>query len=100
MIAEQSTCDTLKTISYKKDVQPILNANCGAQGGCHSNGSASGGVQLESWDGTKVVAQSGLLLKAINHESGFVPMPKDGTKIDKCYIAIITKWVKAGSLNN
>jgi hypothetical protein len=100
-IANQvSSCDTNKTISFKTDVQPILNNNCGAQSGCHSNGSASGGVKLEAWEGTNEVAKSGLLMKAIQHESGVSAMPKGGNKIDNCYIGTIAKWVKNGSLNN
>lgn len=94
-----SSCDSVKVISYSKDVQPLLNSNCGAQAGCHSNGSASGGVKLESWQGTNEVATSGLLMKAIRHESGVSSMPK-GSKLDACYIAIIEKWVRNGSLNN
>ena len=97
---KSSTCDSSKTISYKNDVQPILNNNCGAQAGCHSNGSASGGVKLESWQGTNIVAESGLLMKSIKHESGAAPMPNANKKIDNCYIAIIEKWIKAGRLNN
>jgi hypothetical protein len=100
MLSKASNCDTLKTISFKNDVQPILNNNCGAQAGCHSNGSASGGVKLESWSGAHEVAQTGLLLKAIRHESGVSAMPKDLAKLDDCYIAIISKWVRNGSLNN
>lgn len=100
MVAKTSSCDSVKVISYKTDVQPILNNNCGAQGGCHSNGSASGGVKLESWQGANEVAQTGLLMKAIRHETGASAMPKGGSKIDPCYIAIIGKWVRGGSLNN
>jgi hypothetical protein len=100
METKTSTCDSVKVISYKNDVQPILNNNCGAQAGCHSNGSASGGVKLESWQGTNEVATTGLLMKAIKHESGVSSMPKGGSKLDACYIAIIGKWVRNGSLNN
>lgn len=100
MVPKSSDCDTNKTISYKTDVQPILNNNCGAQAGCHSNGSASGGVKLESWQGTNEVALSGLFLKAVRHEQGVTAMPKGGAKLDDCYIAILSKWVKNGSLNN
>ena len=100
MVPKSSNCDSVKTISYKTDVQPLLNNNCGAQAGCHSNGSASGGVKLESWQGTNEVATTGLLMKAIRHESGVSSMPKGGTKLDACYIAIIGKWVRNGSLNN
>lgn len=100
IVTKTITCDSSKTISYVKDVQPLLNNNCGAQAGCHSNGSASGGVKLENWQGTAEVAQSGLLMKAIKHEAGVSAMPKGGTKLDACYIAIIAKWVRNGSLNN
>jgi hypothetical protein len=100
MKIEASTCDSVKVISYKNDVQPLLNNNCGAQAGCHSNGSASGGVKLESWQGTNEVATTGLLMKSIKHESGVSFMPKGGSKLDACYIAIIGKWVRNGSLNN
>lgn len=100
MMAKSSTCDSVKSISYQNDVQVILNNNCGAQAGCHSNGSASGGVKLESWSGTHEVAASELLLKAIRHENGVSSMPKGASKLDDCYIAIIAKWVRNGSLNN
>ncbi len=100
MVIKASTCDSVKVISYKNDVQPLLNNNCGAQAGCHSNGSASGGVKLESWQGTNEVSTTGLLMKAIRHETGVSPMPKGGSKLDACYIAIIGKWVRNGSLNN
>ena len=99
-LIKASQCDSVKTISYKNDVQPILNSNCGAQAGCHSNGSASGGVKLESWQGTNEVATTGLLMKAIRHETGVSAMPKVASKLDNCYIAIIAKWVRNGSLNN
>jgi hypothetical protein len=95
-----ATCDTNKTISYKNDVQPILNSNCGAQGGCHSNGSASGGVKLESWQGSNEVAASGLITKSIRHESGVSPMPKGKAKLDDCYISIIQRWIREGRSNN
>jgi hypothetical protein len=100
ILIKASQCDSVKTISYKNDIQPILNSNCGAQAGCHSNGSASGGVKLESWQGANEVATSGLLMKAIRHETGVSAMPKDASKLDNCYIAIIAKWVRNGSLNN
>lgn len=100
MVIKTSSCDSVKVISFKNDVQPILNNNCGAQAGCHSNGSASGGVKLESWQGANEVASTGLLMKAIRHETGVSNMPKGGAKLDACYIAIIGKWVRNGSLNN
>ena len=34
------------------------------------------------------------------NKTGVAAMPKGGSKIDDCYIAIIAKWVRNGSLNN
>jgi hypothetical protein len=93
-------CDSAKAITFNKDVKPIIDYYCGAQAGCHSNGSASGGVQLESYEGIKNVVATGLLLKAIKHESSVVAMPKGATKLDDCTIYIIEKWINGGYLNN
>lgn len=93
-------CDSAKAITFSKDVKPIIDFYCGAQAGCHSNGSASGGVQLESYEGVKNVTATGLLLKAIKHESTVVAMPKGGAKLDDCTIYIVEKWIKSGYLNN
>jgi len=93
-------CNNDKEISYAKDIVPILQANCGTQSGCHSNGAASGGVKLEDFDGVKEVAQTGLLKKSLFHESGVSPMPKNLNKLDDCTLSIIQKWLDAGFPNN
>ncbi len=93
-------CNSNKEISYSKDVVPILQANCGTQSGCHSNGAASGGVKLEDYNGIKEVASTGLLKKALFHESGVSPMPKNLNKLDDCTLTILKKWLDAGFPNN
>jgi len=93
-------CNSAKEISYATDIAPILQANCGSQAGCHSNGAASGGVKLEDYNGIKEVAATGLLKKAIFHEAGVSPMPKNLTKLDDCTLSIINKWLEAGYPNN
>ena len=93
-------CNSTKEISYTKDVVPILQANCGSQSGCHSNGAASGGVKLEDYSGIKEVASTGLFKKAIFHESGVSAMPKNANKLDDCTLTILDKWLQAGYPNN
>lgn len=93
-------CNSNREISYQNDVVPILQAYCGSQSGCHSNGAASGGVKLEDYQGIREVAASGLLRKAIFHESGVSPMPQNSNKLDDCTLTILDKWLASGYPNN
>ena len=89
-------CDT-SDVSYATDIQPIFEANCFT---CHSEAAALGGVVLEGYDNVQVVANDGRLLGAVNHESGFTPMPQDAPQLGDCNLAMINAWVNAGALNN
>ncbi len=48
----------------------------------------------------KFMSQNANLVKAINHTIGYPQMPKNAAKLSDCNIAIITKWIKEGCLNN
>jgi cytochrome c553 len=88
-------CDTVN-FTYTA-IQPILQQNCI---GCHSSTLASGGVNLSTHAGVAVVAQSGELMGAIKHQTGFVAMPQGAAKLSDCKIRQIEKWVQAGAPNN
>jgi mono/diheme cytochrome c family protein len=90
-------CTTPQTVSYKKDVDNILQANCSS---CHNNSFNLGGVSLEGYNNAKAAAGSGKLFNVINHTPGFSKMPKGGNKLDKCSIELIKKWIDNGALNN
>jgi len=94
----EETCDTTRVISFSADVQPILKKNKCLL--CHISSSASGGVVLNSHEEVQKVAVSGRLSGAINHESGFSPMPPNVEKIAPCDIAKIEKWITEGMPNN
>ena len=90
------TCDLSKA-KYSERVSEIIQTNCTS---CHGAGLQEAGFRIDSYDGLKGMAESGLLLKVIKHESGVVPMPYAQLKMSDCNIAIIEEWVKNGALND
>jgi hypothetical protein len=90
-------CDTTGTISYSAKVVPILTTKCYS---CHIGASAGGGIVMGTYATDKAIAVNGKLYGSINYSPGFSPMPKGTAKMSACDIAIIKKWVDAGSPNN
>ena len=89
--------DSTGTISYTAKVVPILQTNCY---GCHSGATPSGGQAMGNYTADKTMALNGKLMGTINHSTGFSPMPKGGSKLNACNIAVVQKWVTAGAPNN
>lgn len=83
-------CDTI-SVPFNA-VQTILNTNCI---GCHSGGSASGNVNLETYASIRIHAANGRLTGAINHSVGFAVMPP-GTSLPACDIMKIEAWINQG----
>jgi len=90
-----TTCDTT-SVSFSKDVLPVFQSNCSS---CHSGSQPINGMDLSSYDGAVKVANGGRLLGAINQQSGYSAMPKDG-KLSTCNINKITAWINKGKPNN
>ena len=88
-------CDSA-VVSYSNDISKIINTNCI---GCHSGSTISGGVNLSSYSGVKVVAASGKLYNAVAQNGLATPMPPS-QKLSTCDIQRIKRWVDAGSPNN
>lgn len=89
-------CDTVN-MRLSSNVLPILTSNCF---GCHGNGRAMGGVNLDTYANIRQTATSGSLLGVITHASGFSPMPKNAAKLSDCDINKIRAWINRGALNN
>ncbi len=89
--------DSTGTISYATKVVPILQTNCY---GCHSGASPSGGQPMGNYNADKTMALNGKLLGVITHATGYSPMPKGGSKLSNCNIAVVRKWIQAGAPNN
>jgi hypothetical protein len=90
------SCDSSK-FTFSGTIQPLLNTNCK---GCHNSTGASGGVNLDSYNGVKVVASDGRLLGVTKQLAGYPAMPRGGNKLSDCRIMLLEKWVTAGAQNN
>ena len=83
--------------TYSGAVRPLLDAKCV---GCHGAVSPSGGVNLSDYNNTRTWALNGKLYGSVAHQTGYSPMPKNGTKISDCEIQQVQQWVQAGAPNN
>jgi uncharacterized membrane protein len=91
-----ASCDS-SSFTYSNDVKPILETHCL---GCHGGTAASGGyINMDTYDGLKQQVKARTLYPAITH-TGTDPMPKNGDKLSDCKIAVIRKWIDAGTPNN
>lgn len=93
---QPTTCDTVG-VTYATKILPLLQTKCYV---CHSSGAALGGIILEDYANAAQYALNGKLYGAINHNTGFSPMPQGGAKLPVCEIAIVKKWVDDGAPNN
>ena len=78
------------TVSFVKDVQPILSRYKCAN--CH-------GTYYYNYAGAHTLAVSGLLYGTMSRSAGYRPMPP-GQIVSTAELAIIKKWVDAGAPNN
>jgi hypothetical protein len=85
-------CDTVQ-IGYAEDILPIFSANCIP---CHSTTNAFGSIILATLEDARIPAENGLLLKAVTHDPGVVPMPKGGGQLSDCEISKISRWINLG----
>jgi cytochrome c553 len=91
-----TTCDTVN-MKYAANVQPILSANCYS---CHGNGSANGGISLDTYAKVLTQVNNGNLIGTITHASGYPAMPQGGNKLSDCNINTIKDWIARGAQNN
>lgn len=95
-----------QTVSYTRDVQPLLAAKCVA---CHQAANRSGGLALNSFAGlssggahgpafvTGAVAESPLL----SYITGNPPrMPKAGAPLTADQVALIRRWIEQGAVDD
>jgi hypothetical protein len=89
-------CDSLQS-SYSKTIVPILSTNCYV---CHSTAQQLGGIILDTYAGASEQAKNGNLWAAVSWQSGYIPMPKGGSKLSDCDLGKIKNWINQGSPNN
>ncbi len=91
-----NACDTTN-VTYTATIKTLIAGKCQ---GCHSGSAPQGGIDLSTHTGLKAKVTDGRLWGAINHASGFSPMPKNGNKLSDCEISQIRIWIDKGSPNN
>jgi hypothetical protein len=90
---------TTDSMTYSKDILPILQSYCY---GCHGNGNTggSGGISLDGYSNLKFMVDNGKLVGTVTHASGFFPMPSGQPKMPDCEVSKIVAWVDQGAQNN
>ncbi|HET9744685.1 MAG TPA: c-type cytochrome domain-containing protein [Chitinophagaceae bacterium] len=91
-----SMCDST-VFTYRAAIQPIIQNKCQ---GCHSGTNAQGSIDLSTYTLLKAKVADGKLWGSINHQTGYSPMPKNGTKLSECELSQFQKWINAGAPNN
>jgi hypothetical protein len=93
------------TVSYERDVKPILKAKCYA---CHANGTHLGGFQIDSKEGVLTGSQAthpvvlpgkGAASYLVRLVAGEVPgkiMPPKGARLSPKEVATLRAWVDQG----
>lgn len=89
-------CD-LNNVTYSGTIAPIMAANCNS---CHSGTSPSAGIRTDNYEDLRVIALSGQLVGAVNHDEGFSPMPQGQPQLAECPREQIAAWVADGAEEN
>src|ERR1051326_746418 len=94
------------TISYYREIRPILQANCQ---GCHQPAKAKGGYVMTSFkgllaggetEGVSIVPEhpdKSAILKMVTPENGEARMPKGKSPLAESEVALITTWIQQGA---
>lgn len=93
---KKTTPSAIATVSFQQSVLPIFNTHCN---GSYCHGGGADGKSFNS-HGEVVLVPTPSLLGAINHTSGFNPMPKSQPKLVQTEIDTIAIWINEGRLNN
>lgn len=90
------TCETAD-LTYTSDIASIIDESC-ATAGCHEMGSSTT-FEMHDYATTKAAVDFGRIIGAINHETGFIPMPfpVGSDMIAECDIDQLTAWINDGA---
>ena len=80
------------TISYQKDIKPIIATNCATGAGCHGPGSTNG--NFYNYDQLNATCIDGTFNKEVFVEKA---MPPNG--IDSCDYLTLRRWYNNGHYN-
>jgi hypothetical protein len=84
-------CDTT-VATFSGQIWPIMQSYCT---GCHSAGSAGGGVVIADYTDLVALAENGSLMGSIGYEAGYANMPPN-KQLSECSINLLQKWIDDG----
>jgi len=88
-------CDTTN-VTYTNTIKPIMDQSCA---GCHGSSSPSGGIDLTTYSSVRTSAEDGSLYGTMSFQTGYSPMPKNGSKLNDCTLNKIQAWINKGYPN-
>jgi hypothetical protein len=94
-LCESAGCDSTN-VTYTTSLVPILQTFCV---GCHSSSNPSYNINLTTYNGVVAVANTGQLMGSIRQQQGYFPMPKGGSQLSTCDIALFQIWINNGKPN-
>lgn len=87
------SCET-SSVSFSKDIKPIIATNC-AISGCHVQGGAGSGI-FENYTQIKDKVDNGSLKNRVIVQKDMPP----SKPLTNCQIQYIEQWINDGALNN
>lgn len=108
-VKPSNVCDeVIATVSFSKDINPILTAKC-ANNSCHAGNNPAGNLNLEASKAYASLMKRGSgYVDTINPQSSVLysalvsvtnPMPPTGP-LSPCELKRIETWMKQGAKNN
>lgn len=85
----ENECET-EGVTYEGEIKSILSGCTGSN--CHG---ASTSRSMANYADAVSYSKQGRILGAINRQSGFSPMPKNGSKLEQCKIDQVAAWIEA-----
>jgi len=84
-------CDT-SHVTFSGQIWPMMETYCT---GCHSSGSAGGGIVIAGYEDMVALAGNGSLMGSIRYEPGYAKMPTN-QQLSECNISLLQKWIDDG----
>jgi hypothetical protein len=84
-------CDT-SSVTFSGQIWPMMETYCT---GCHSTGSAGGGIVIAGYDDLVALAGNGSLMGSVRYEADFANMPTN-QQLSECNISLLQKWIDDG----
>jgi hypothetical protein len=100
LFPDLNTSCNMDSVTYSGTIQPVLDQYCYR---CHSNADASlagNNIKLEDYSDVVIRVNDQSLYGSIAHQSGYSPMPKNGGKLDNCFINQLSAWIDQGAPGN